>query len=59
MVTLKKLRPLTPEFLESLGFHWHTDTDGTPYVADEAVVVREAEAEAYYEAANALYDMFV
>ncbi len=59
MVSLKKLRPLTPEFLDSIGFHWHTDTDETPYVADEAVIVTEAEAEAYYEAANELYDMFV
>ena len=59
MVSLKKLRPLAPAFLESLGFRWHTDSDGTPYVADEAVVVSEAEAEAYYEAANTLYDMFV
>ena len=59
MVPLKKLRPLTPEFLESLGFYWHTDRDGTPYVADEAVVIDEREAEAYYEAVNELYDMFV
>ncbi len=50
---------MTPEFLDSIGFHWHTDTDETPYVADEAVIVTEAEAEAYYEAANELYDMFV
>ncbi len=59
MVPLEKLHPLTPEFLESLGFYWHTDSDGTPYVADEVVVVSETEADGYYEAANTLYDMFV
>jgi len=58
-VTLKKLEPLTPEFLESIGFHWHTDKDESPYIADEVVVVSEEEAESYYEAVNELYDMFV
>ena len=59
MVKLKKLEPLTPEFLESIGFYWHTDSDSSPYIADEVVVVNEDEAEAYYEAANTLYGMFV
>jgi glutathionylspermidine synthase len=58
-VTLKKLEPLSAEFLESIGFHWHTDKDESPYIADEVVVVSEEEAEAYYEAVNELYDMFV
>ena len=38
---------------------WHTEDSGRAYVADEAVIVGEAEAEAYYEAVNELYDMFV
>ncbi len=59
MVNLEKLEPLTPEFLESIGFFWHTDGDSTPYIADEAVAVTEDEAEAYYEAANTLYAMYV
>ncbi|MCF6201937.1 MAG: glutathionylspermidine synthase family protein, partial [Hydrogenimonas sp.] len=59
MVEIKKLKPLTPEFLESIGFYWHTDSDSTPYIADEAVAVGEDEAEAYYTAVNTLYDMFV
>jgi len=58
-VTLRKLEPLSEEFLDSIGFHWHTDKDETPYIADEVVVVSEEEAEAYYEAVNELYDMFV
>ena len=59
MVKLKKLRPLTNEYLESIGFYWHTDEDENSYIADELVVVKEEEAQAYYEAANELYDMFV
>ncbi len=59
MLYLRKLEPLTPEFLESIGFYWHTDSDKTPYVCDEAVVITEDEAEAYYEAVNTLYAMFV
>lgn len=59
MVSLKRVNPLTSEFLESIGFYWHTDEDKTPYVADELVVVSQKEADAYYEATNELYDMFV
>ncbi len=44
--------------LEKLGFYWHTDPDSTPYVASEIVEVSSEEADAYYEAANELYDMF-
>ncbi len=59
MLNLEKVNPLTSEFLESIGFYWHTDEDKTPYVADELVVVTQNEADAYYEATNELYDMFV
>ena len=59
MVALEKVKPLTSEFLESIGFYWHTDEDKSPYVADELVVVSQDEADKYYEATNELYDMFV
>ncbi|MGE4382440.1 MAG: glutathionylspermidine synthase family protein [Arcobacter sp.] len=55
---LEKLTPLTDEYLESIGFVWHTDSDNSSYVSDEIVVVSEDEANAYYEATNELYDMF-
>ena len=45
-------------FLEKIGFYWHTDEDKTPYVASEIVEVTSDEADAYYEAANELYEMF-
>ncbi|NPA28438.1 MAG: glutathionylspermidine synthase family protein [Epsilonproteobacteria bacterium] len=59
MVELIKVEPLSVEYLESLGFAWHTDIDNTSYISDELVVITEDEARAYQEAANELYDMFV
>ena len=55
---LKKLKPLTNEYLESIGFTWHTDSDETSYISDEVVSINEEEAQAYYDAANELYDMY-
>ena len=55
---LEKLKPLTDNYLESIGFVWHTDSDNSSYVSDEIVIINEEEANAYYEACNELYDMF-
>ncbi|RXJ86725.1 glutathionylspermidine synthase family protein [Arcobacter sp. CECT 8985] len=57
-MNLKKLEPLTNEYLESIGFVWHTDEDKTSYVANEVIEITEDEANAYYEATNELYDMY-
>ena len=59
MLTLQKITALDANYLESLGFVWHTDSDETSYISDELVVISETEAEAYYEATNELYDMYV
>ena len=59
MVTIDTVVPLPDSALEALGFTWHTDSDGTHYVADELVLISDDEAEAYYDAANTLYDMYV
>jgi glutathionylspermidine synthase len=59
MIRLQQTQPLELEYLEELGFVWHTDSDETPYISDKLVVITEAEAEAYYEAGNELYEMFV
>src|SRR5512135_452064 len=58
MVSLQKITPIDDAALEQIGFQWHTDSDSSKYVADELVVVSDAEAEAYYEAVNELYDMY-
>ncbi|SFV63168.1 Similarity with glutathionylspermidine synthase, group 2 [hydrothermal vent metagenome] len=59
MINLKQIEPLDLEYLEKLGFVWHTDSDDTPYISDSLVVLSESEAESYYEAGNELYDMFI
>lgn len=59
MIRLKNVQPLPKEALEEIGFYWHTDIDNSDYVADSMVEITEAEAEAYYTAANEIYDMFV
>ena len=60
MMRLKKVKPLTKEFLESINFSWHThEHSGEQFVKDEIVLISEDEATAYYKAANELYDMFV
>ncbi len=59
MLKLQKTAPLDTDYLESLGFVWHTDRDDSSYISDELVIISEEEAEAYYEATNTLYDMVV
>ena len=59
MVDTTKLKPLTNDYLDSIGFSWHTDLDGSDYISDEVVNITSDEAEAFYEAGNELYDMFV
>jgi glutathionylspermidine synthase len=58
MVSVEKVRPIDDGVLEKIGFHWHTDSDASKYVADELVMLSDTEAEAYYEAVNELYDMY-
>lgn len=58
-MNLLKVSPLQQKYLEQMGFSWHTDKDGSAYIADELVCVKADEANAFYKAANELYDMFV
>ncbi|WP_457744837.1 glutathionylspermidine synthase family protein [Sulfurimonas sp.] len=59
MITTQKLDPIDDKTLEEIGFSWHTDSDGTKYVSDELIEITQEEADAYYEATNSLYDMYV
>jgi glutathionylspermidine synthase len=59
MITPLKVKPIDNATLDEIGFSWHTDSDGSAYVADELVPITPDEAEAYYTAANELYDMYV
>lgn len=59
MIKLKSL-PLPPEkAMQAVGWQWMLGEDTVPYLVQEVVVVSEAEAEAYYEAAQTLYSMLV
>ena len=59
MVRTMQVEPVPQTVLEDIGMQWHTDSDGSDYIVPELVVVNEQQAEAYYEAANTLYDMYV
>ncbi len=59
MIQLQQTRSLDKHYLEELGFVWHTDSDESSYIADQLVIISEKEAEAYYEAGNRLYEMFI
>ncbi|GAB2550896.1 glutathionylspermidine synthase family protein [Spirosoma aerophilum] len=59
MISLKKL-PIQPDAqLRNLGWDWMLGQDTLPYLTSDVVTITPAEADAYYEAANDLFDMFV
>ncbi|MEZ5476729.1 MAG: glutathionylspermidine synthase family protein [Thiolinea sp.] len=59
MIKTEAVKPISNELMEEVGMSWHTDVDGSAYLVNELIAVTEDEAEAYYQAANTLYDMFV
>ncbi|WP_297443916.1 glutathionylspermidine synthase family protein [Sulfurimonas sp.] len=59
MILTTKVNAVDDDTLDEIGFSWHTDSDGSKYISDELVTITPQEAEAYYEAANTLYDMYV
>jgi len=59
MISTLKVKPIDDKTLDEIGFTWHTDSDGSKYISDELIQLSQEEAEAYYEAANAVYDMYV
>jgi len=50
--------PIKKELLVQLGYVWHYDNDGQYFVDDKVIEVTEKEAEAYYIAANIVYEMY-
>ncbi|MBC7920526.1 MAG: glutathionylspermidine synthase family protein [Ferruginibacter sp.] len=59
MITLKSL-PVSPEAqLRQLDWSWMLGRDTLPYLTNDVVLLNGREAEAYRDAANQLYDMFV
>jgi glutathionylspermidine synthase len=59
MPRLRSVTPFGKAQLEEIGLSWHTDADGSSYIGGELIEVGEDEAEAYYDAANTLYGMYL
>jgi glutathionylspermidine synthase len=59
MIKLRKLTASPEAQLRPIGWDWALGTDTLPYLTDEMVVVSEDEANAYFDAANELFDLFV
>lgn len=59
MIELQKVKEIDKQYLESLGFFWHTDSDNSSYISDEIIAISEQEALSFENAANELYDMFI
>ncbi len=58
-MNITTLQPFNKEEFERMGLLWHTDPDNTDYISNELIHVSESEADAYYNACNELYDMYV
>jgi len=56
---LIELKPLNKEYLESIGFYWHTDKDMSDYIDNRVISISPEIAQNYANAVNELYDMFV
>jgi len=53
-----KIKPISKDALEKMGFSWHRDGDGEYIVADKLICISKDEAEAYYKVTNELYKMY-
>ncbi|MEN6622955.1 MAG: glutathionylspermidine synthase family protein, partial [Smithella sp.] len=53
------VKPVPDEIYKKLGFYWYMSPQDKSYVSDLLVEINEAEANAYYSAANELYEMYV
>ncbi len=58
-MTLKPLATPPDAPLRNLGWNWMLGQDTLPYLSDEVVAVTPTEIDAYYEAANELFEMMV
>ncbi|MCP9767615.1 glutathionylspermidine synthase family protein [Lacihabitans sp. LS3-19] len=59
MIKLKTLENSPFQTLKEEGWKWMLGEDTLPYVTKDMVIVNEKTAEAYYDAANELYEMFI
>ena len=59
MISLKVLSTSPNAQLRNLGWDWMLGQDTLPYLANEVLRVKPEEVDAYYEAVNELFEMFV
>jgi len=53
------VNPVPDEIYDKVGFYWYASPQDKSYVADDLVSISEKEGDAFYQAANELYDMYV
>ncbi|MCG6551772.1 MAG: glutathionylspermidine synthase family protein [Candidatus Magnetominusculus sp. LBB02] len=58
MKTLK-VNPIPEDIYREIGCTWYKTPGDAPSIADELVLITEAEGDSYYKAAEELYDMFI
>ncbi|HEV7380215.1 MAG TPA: glutathionylspermidine synthase family protein, partial [Dyadobacter sp.] len=59
MINLQSLAKTPEKALQKVGWNWMLGTDTASYVTSDVVVVKEGDANQYYQAAADLYDMLV
>ncbi|OIN58982.1 glutathionylspermidine synthase family protein [Arsenicibacter rosenii] len=59
MILTRKMASGPDQQVHTIGWDWMLGTDTLPYLVNEQVVVSPQEADAYYEAANELFAMYV
>jgi glutathionylspermidine synthase len=57
MVSIQNLEPVKDSTLQELGLSWVKESNNS--ALNQLIEVTQSEAEAYYEAANELYDMYI
>ncbi len=53
-----KIKPISHDALEKMGFSWNKDGDGEYIVRDKFVLISQEEANNYLNATNELYKMY-
>lgn len=59
MLQLQRLSQLSEKIYHDLGWEWFLGQGKWKYISSDALLVKQQEQEAFYKAANELYDLFV
>jgi glutathionylspermidine synthase len=53
------VQPVPESVFKKLGFYWYETPENPPYIASELIIISPEEGDAYYRAADELYDLFI